>query len=40
MNKNGNIIIKGENITIDGTGEIVGKCSKNMTLKGQKILQN
>jgi len=40
MQKDGTIIIKGKDITIDGSGEIVGKASKNMTLKGQKILQN
>jgi len=40
MKKDGTIVIKGKDITIDGSGEIVGKASKNMTLKGQKILQN
>lgn len=40
MKKDGTILIKGKDITIEGTGEIVGKASKNMTLKGQKILQN
>lgn len=40
MKKDGTIMIKGKDITIDGSGEIVGKASKNMTLKGQKILQN
>jgi type VI secretion system secreted protein VgrG len=40
MQKDGTITIKGKDITIDGSGEIVGKASKNMTLKGQKILQN
>jgi type VI secretion system secreted protein VgrG len=40
MQKNGDITISGKNITINGSGEIVGTASKNMTLKGQKILQN
>ncbi len=40
MQKDGTIVIKGKDITIEGSGEIVGKASKNMTLKGQKILQN
>jgi len=40
MNKDGTIVIKGKDITIEGSGEIHGKASKNMTLKGQKILQN
>jgi type VI secretion system secreted protein VgrG len=40
MQKDGTISIKGKDITIEGSGEIVGKASKNMTLKGQKILQN
>jgi type VI secretion system secreted protein VgrG len=40
MQKDGTITIKGKDITIEGSGEIVGKASKNMTLKGQKILQN
>ena len=40
MKKDGTIMIKGKDITVDGSGEIVGKASKNMTLKGQKILQN
>ncbi len=40
MKKNGDITITGKNITITGSGEIVGKATKNMTLKGKKILQN
>jgi type VI secretion system secreted protein VgrG len=40
MQKDGTITIQGKDITITGSGEIVGKASKNMTLKGQKILQN
>jgi type VI secretion system secreted protein VgrG len=40
MKKDGTITISGKDITINGSGEIVGKASKNMTLKGQKILQN
>lgn len=40
MQKNGDITISGKNITVEGSGEIFGKASKTMTLKGQKILQN
>jgi type VI secretion system secreted protein VgrG len=40
MKKDGTIQISGKDITIKASGEIVGKASKNMTLKGQKILQN
>jgi type VI secretion system secreted protein VgrG len=40
MSKDGTITISGKDITISGSGEIIGKASKNMTLKGQKILQN
>jgi len=40
MKKDGTILISGKDITIKASGEIVGKASKNMTLKGQKILQN
>jgi type VI secretion system secreted protein VgrG len=40
MNKNGNITIQGKDITINGSGELAGSASKNITLKGQKILQN
>src|SRR5216683_3182050 len=32
MKKDGTIIIKGKDITIEGSGEIIGKASKNMTL--------
>ncbi|PYV29516.1 MAG: type IV secretion protein Rhs, partial [Acidobacteria bacterium] len=30
----------GKDITIEGSGQIVGKASKDMILKGKKILQN
>jgi type VI secretion system secreted protein VgrG len=40
MKNDGTITIVGKDIKIEGSGEIVGKASKNMTLKGQKILQN
>jgi type VI secretion system secreted protein VgrG len=40
MKKDGTIVIDGKNITVNGSGEIVAKATKNMTLKGQKILQN
>ena len=40
MKKDGTITIKGKDITIEGSGQIVGKASKDMILKGKKILQN
>jgi type VI secretion system secreted protein VgrG len=40
MKKDGTIVIKGKDITIEGSGKINGKAGGNMTLKGQKILQN
>jgi len=40
MKKDGTIIIKGKDIAIDASGEIDQKASKNITMKGQKILQN
>jgi len=40
MKKDGTIAIKGKNISIEGSGEINVKASKNVTMKGQKILQN
>jgi type VI secretion system secreted protein VgrG len=40
MQKDGTISIKGKDITIEGSGQITGKASKDMVLKGQKILQN
>ena len=40
MKKDGTITIKGKDITIQGSGEMVAKADKNITMKGQKILQN
>ena len=40
MKKDGTITMQGKDITIDGSGEINAKASKNITMKGQKILQN
>ena len=40
MQKNGDIQIKGNNITIEGSGKIGAKASGQMTLKGSKIAQN
>ena len=40
MKKDGTIQISGKDITIDASGEIDVKASKNITMKGQKILQN
>jgi type VI secretion system secreted protein VgrG len=40
MKKDGTITIRGKNISIDGSGAINVKASKNVVVKGQKILQN
>lgn len=40
LKKDGTITIRGKDITIDGSGAINVKASKNVVVKGQKILQN
>ncbi len=40
LKKDGTIQISGKDISINGSGEIDAKASKNITMKGQKILQN
>jgi type VI secretion system secreted protein VgrG len=40
MKKDGTIAINGKDISLTGSGAINGKASKNIVLKGQKILQN
>ena len=40
MKKNGDITIKGKNITIDASGKVSVKASSDVVMKGQKILQN
>ncbi len=40
MKKDGTITIDGKDITIKGSGKIVGQASGDMVLKGSKILQN
>jgi type VI secretion system secreted protein VgrG len=40
LKKDGSITIEGKDISIKASGEIDEKASKNITLKGQKILQN
>ncbi|GLX11958.1 hypothetical protein Pstr01_01970 [Pseudomonas straminea] len=40
MKKDGTIVIRGKNISIDGSGAINAKAAKNIVMKGQKILQN
>lgn len=40
MKKDGTITMKGKDITIEGSGAINVKASKNVTVKGQKVLQN
>ncbi len=40
MKKDGTITIDGKDISLTGSGQITAKASKDMVLKGQKILQN
>jgi len=40
MKKNGEIVIKGKNITLDGSGKINVKASGDVIIKGSKISQN
>ena len=40
MKKDGTIVIKGKDITIDGSGEINAKAGGDIIMKGSKILQN
>ncbi len=40
LKKNGDIAIKGKNITLEGSGKIGVKASSDLTLKGSKIGQN
>ena len=40
MKKDGDIIISGKDIILKGSGEIKGQASKNVTIKGKKVLQN
>jgi len=40
MKKDGTIVISGKDITINGSGEVNCTASKNIAMKGQKILQN
>ena len=40
MKKDGTILLEGKDITIKGSGAINVKASKNIVMKGKKILQN
>ncbi len=40
MKKDGTIVIKGKDITVEGSGKINVKAGSNITMKGSKILQN
>ena len=40
MKKDGTIVIKGKDISIEGSGKINVKASKDIVMKGSKILQN
>ncbi len=40
MKKNGDITIKGKNITLQGSGKITGKADGDVVLKGSKVTAN
>ncbi len=40
MKKDGTITIQGKDITVKGSGGINAKASKNVVIKGKKILEN
>jgi type VI secretion system secreted protein VgrG len=40
MKKDGTVIIKGKDITVEGSGKINAKASSDIVMKGSKILQN
>jgi len=40
MKKDGSIVIKGKDITLDGSGKVTAKASGDVVLKGSKIQQN
>jgi type VI secretion system secreted protein VgrG len=40
MKKDGTIAIQGKDVTVKGSGKVDVKASKNITMKGKKILQN
>jgi type VI secretion system secreted protein VgrG len=40
MKKNGDIVIKGNNITVDGSGKIAMKASSDLSMKGSKVTAN
>ncbi len=40
LKKNGDIVLKGKNISIDGSGKIQLKASGNIQLKGAKVIEN
>ena len=40
MKKDGTIVIKGKDITVEGSGKINIKASSDIIMKGSKILQN
>ncbi|RZL67842.1 MAG: type VI secretion system tip protein VgrG [Variovorax sp.] len=40
MKKDGTIVIKGKDITVEGSGKINVKASKDVVIKGSKVLQN
>jgi type VI secretion system secreted protein VgrG len=40
MKKDGTIVIKGKDVTVEGSGKINVKASSDIVMKGSKILQN
>jgi len=40
LKSNGDITIKGANLTLNGSGDITVKAGGNVTIKGSKVAQN
>ena len=40
MKKDGTVVIKGKDITIEGSGKINVKASSDVIIKGSKVMQN
>jgi len=40
MKKDGEAAIKGEDVSVEAAGNVIGKAAGDMVLKGKKILQN
>ena len=40
MKKDGGAAIKGEDVSVEAAGNVIGKAAGDMVLKGKKILKN